>query len=77
MKTLYFDGFDELRMSDMALDDNGRIVPRDDYETHQEILEAIRDEQHRRRVVPTMMVAAAWGMLLALLVLWAGGRIPV
>lgn len=77
MKTLYFDGYSELAMSGMVVNDRGQIVPRDDYETYQEILEALREEQFRRRQVSTMCTMLACGLLAALLILAVGGRLPL
>lgn len=72
MTTYRFDGFREELLGNHCLDDDGRMVLRDDYEAAEECRAALREERRRRQARIDALTFTALGMLAALLLLILG-----
>lgn len=75
MKTIQFDATREDMLSDWCIDDTGRYVPREDFEAAAECREALRRQKHEEQIRPLALLLIAAGMIVAVGVMLAGGRI--
>lgn len=71
---MVFDGYRESLMADHCLDENGRLVVRDDLEAIEECRQAYQLERQRQKLTIERITFIALGMLIAVgLVLISNG----
>ena len=72
MKTITFDGYREMTLTDHCVDDRGRLVPREDFEAAEECRAAFVEERRKERALIDGLTFTALGMLVAVLLIVIG-----